>query len=363
MKKGYIYLTITFIASFFFGFGYGNNIETTEKEEVFTETVIKYEENNKLNIIDNIEVEINTKLPTLDKYINANLEGNIKYYKNNKEINKKDVIKNVGTYKVVININNELYESKLIVKDTIKPKLELKEVTIYEGNNYNINSFIKKCSDNSNNKCIINYKNNNMSKYNKVGTYDIVIIAKDKNNNSTELKTKLNIIKKAITSNKAKTTNKVTKTTTKNNNINKSTIQFKEQAKKIISKNSYDTNEIIKYTNQYRKEKGVKALTIDNELCLAANIRAMEMAYNNYFEHTRPDGKPFWTVLNDLNINRYSSGENIAYGYEDAKEVSEAWKASKGHYANMINSHYNKIGIGEYTLDGVTYHVQIFANR
>lgn len=359
MKKGYIYLIFTFVVSFFFGLGYGNNIEATDSNELFTETVVKYEEVEKINVKDKIEVEINTKLPSINNYIYTIDEGIINYYKNNKEVNKKDVIKNTGTYKVVININDKLYESKLIVKDTIKPKLQLKEVTIYEGQTYNVNSFIKKCTDNSNNKCIINYKNDKMKKYTKIGTYDIVISAKDKNNNSTEVKTKLNIIKKVTTYNKTKNTTK--KTT--NNNINKSTIKYKEQAKKLISKNSYDTNEIVRYTNIYRKEKKVKALTIDNELCLAANIRAMEMAYNDYFEHIRPNGDPFWTVLNDLKINRISSGENIAYGFEDAKEVSEAWKASKGHYLNMINSHYNKIGIGEYTLNGVTYHVQIFANR
>jgi uncharacterized protein YkwD len=203
-----------------------------------------------------------------------------------------------------------------------------------------------------------------MSKYNKVGTYNITIVASDKSNNKTELKTKLNIIKK-VTTTKKTTINKTTnKTTTKtNNNINKSTLKFKDEAKKLISINSNDAKEILKYTNQYRKEKGVKALTLDNELCIAANIRAMEMAYNDYFEHVRPDGKPYYTVLNDLNIRRYSSGENIAYGYDNAKEVSEAWKDSKGHYLNMINSHYNKIGIGEYTIDGTTYHVQIFANK
>ena len=365
MKKGYFYIIILVICCFLIGLGYGNEAKASIKDEVFTETVEKHEEEKQLlEVIESINIEINTKLPTLNKYINTLENGSIKYYKNNKEINKKDVIKNIGIYDIVITINDDKYNSKLIVNDTIKPNLKLKEVTIYEGQNYNINSFVKSCSDNSSNKCNITFKDNKMSKYTKVGSYEIIVVAKDNSNNSTEVKTKLNIIKKVTTSNTTRNnTKKTTNTKLNKSNVNASTLKYMEQAKKLISTNSVDASLILKYTNQYRKEKNAKALTLDNELCQAANIRALEMAYNDYFEHMRPNGDSYWTVLNDLKINRYSSGENIAYGYDDAKEVSEAWKASKGHYINMVNPNYNKIGIGEYTLNGVTYHVQIFAKR
>ena len=35
MKKGYLFLSLTFISSFFFGLGYGNEINAGNNDEVF----------------------------------------------------------------------------------------------------------------------------------------------------------------------------------------------------------------------------------------------------------------------------------------------------------------------------------------
>ena len=135
-----------------------------------------------------------------------------------------------------------------------------------------------------------------------------------------------------------------------------------ENARTNIVENDAIVNEIIDLTNSYRNEVGLNSLKYDKNLSIAANIRAMEIALYNKFEHVRPNGLSYSSVLKDLQIKTRVNGENIAYGYISPSEVSEAWKNSKGHYENMINKKYNKIGVGYFKYNNVIYWVQIFTN-
>ena len=141
-----------------------------------------------------------------------------------------------------------------------------------------------------------------------------------------------------------------------------STSELLPEAKSLKSSNSSLINGVLKYVNEYRKEVNVKDLTLDSNLTVAACARAMEMAYANKFSHTRPNGSSCFTILDDMNINCSAYAENIAYGYSSAKSVSEGWKKSSGHYKNMINANYGKIGIGVIKLQGTYYWVQLFTN-
>jgi uncharacterized protein YkwD len=53
------------------------------------------------------------------------------------------------------------------------------------------------------------------------------------------------------------------------------------------------------------------------------------------------------------------AGENVAKGYTYL-QVVPAWKASPGHYANIVND-YTSIGIGYFEQDGRRYWTQLFA--
>lgn len=123
-------------------------------------------------------------------------------------------------------------------------------------------------------------------------------------------------------------------------------------------------NEVLTYTNQYRAEVGAAALTLDTELTKAAMVRALEMAYANYYSHTRPNGSTCYTVLDEMNIEYWAAAENIAAGYGTPQAVSEGWKNSSGHYKNMTNTAYTKIGIGYVKVNigsqYKTYWVQLF---
>ena len=151
------------------------------------------------------------------------------------------------------------------------------------------------------------------------------------------------------------------KTTIDSTNYNATTSDLKDEAISVKALNKGTYNEMLSYVNGYRSEVNVSPLSIDDDLNLAATIRAIEMAYSKKFSHFRPDGNMCYSIAEDLNLNVNSMGENIAYGQKTAAGVSEVWKNSDGHYGNMISTMFTRVGFGKYTLNGKTYWVQIFA--
>ncbi|MDO5520837.1 MAG: CAP domain-containing protein [bacterium] len=119
---------------------------------------------------------------------------------------------------------------------------------------------------------------------------------------------------------------------------------------------NYDyINNVLKLVNKERKEKGLKALTLDTSLTHSAIQRSYEIAM--YFSHTRPNGQSCFTAIE----TPWSAvGENIAAGYSTPEKVVNGWMNSPGHRANMLNETYNAIGIGAVEIEGCYYWVQIF---
>lgn len=143
---------------------------------------------------------------------------------------------------------------------------------------------------------------------------------------------------------------------------NGNTNSFKSEANAIANSNQSIYQSVLNYTNQYRNEVGATNLVLDNNLSLAATIRALEIAWSGNVSHTRPDSTLFKSVLDELGYIYEVTGENIAAGYSSAASVSEGWKNSPGHYENMIRSEYGKIGIGMAEVDDTKYWVQIFTD-
>lgn len=128
-------------------------------------------------------------------------------------------------------------------------------------------------------------------------------------------------------------------------------------------------NDIVKYTNQLRASLGEGTLTVDSRLSHAAMIRAQEISI--LFDHLRLDGRKSLTVFNDVGCGYFHSmGENIASatGFMQTGEgFFGQWKNSDGHYKNMTNSKYNKIGVAVYYVykNGkyYCYSVQLFGRE
>ena len=123
-------------------------------------------------------------------------------------------------------------------------------------------------------------------------------------------------------------------------------------------------NEVLTLVNQIRAEVGVHPLTLDTTLCQAATMRSLEMNYSTQFSHTRPNGTVCFSVFDTFPTSYSSAGENIAAGYSSAAAVVEGWKNSPGHYQNMINEDYNKLGVGmsDYSFGYGIYWTQLFTN-
>jgi uncharacterized protein YkwD len=119
---------------------------------------------------------------------------------------------------------------------------------------------------------------------------------------------------------------------------------------------------ILELMNQKRVEAGLQPLTSDNKLVEVARYKSNDMIQNNFFSHTNPDGTKWTNWLHTLGYEYTLSGENIAYNTSDAVELFNQWWNSPGHRANMMNSAYNKVGIGVIYGNGKYMGSQEFSN-
>lgn len=103
-------------------------------------------------------------------------------------------------------------------------------------------------------------------------------------------------------------------------------------------------NEVVELVNEYREEAGLKPLKNNSAALLnAADLRVNELA--EYFDHNRPDGSYFATVLDEVGISTYIYAENIAFEYQSVEEAMDFWMNSEIHYANIMNERFNKIAV------------------
>ena len=106
----------------------------------------------------------------------------------------------------------------------------------------------------------------------------------------------------------------------------------------------YDwANDALAATNEARKSANLNVLKMDAELQEAAMKRAYEIAL--YFDHTRPNGKSFYTMVDSNTMS--ASAENIAANVSNGTYcVNEVWMKSAGHKKNILGSDWKSIGIG-----------------
>lgn len=117
---------------------------------------------------------------------------------------------------------------------------------------------------------------------------------------------------------------------------------------------------VLVEVNAARAKNGLSALTLDANMNRAAAVRAAEMAQS--FSHTRPNGSRGLTALNEAGVSYRTAGENIASGQQSAQAVVSAWMNSSGHRANILSSLFGRMGVGQATIGGRTYWVQLFAD-
>lgn len=128
--------------------------------------------------------------------------------------------------------------------------------------------------------------------------------------------------------------------------------------------NSYTRSLFIEQTNKIRKSYGLADLELDNELCNAAQVRALEIIYSNNFSHTRPIGGSVKSLVNEYGIIASGKepyyGENIARGYQSDYSAFRGFANSSGHLAIMTRSYYKKMGVARIAHRGTNYWVVLF---
>lgn len=108
---------------------------------------------------------------------------------------------------------------------------------------------------------------------------------------------------------------------------------------------AYTSSTIISLTNQSRTGAKLAALKENSQLAQAAQRKAKDMLARNYFAHTTPDGKRFWTWIDGAGYNYTLAGENLAIDFTTPESAHDALMASPTHKANIMNSRYKEVGV------------------
>lgn len=115
-----------------------------------------------------------------------------------------------------------------------------------------------------------------------------------------------------------------------------------------ISFSSLDL-QVVNVINEEREEMNLDPYMFDRDLGKAAYVRAEEC--EQLFSHTRPNGQKWYTVNQNICF-----GENLAYGYNTAEDVVDAWLDSPTHRDLLYDKEFETCGIGHYEgVDGTTY--------
>ena len=108
--------------------------------------------------------------------------------------------------------------------------------------------------------------------------------------------------------------------------------------------------------NEERAKAGLDELSWDINLESVASVRAKECSQK--FSHTRPNGSQWFTVNSKI-----QGGENLAYGFDTAEDVVDAWMESPTHKDNILYDEFTKAAISIYEEDGICYWSEQFAYK
>lgn len=109
----------------------------------------------------------------------------------------------------------------------------------------------------------------------------------------------------------------------------------------------YESNaeKLFDLMNKARVENKLPPFTWDETLNRIAEIKAKDMADNDYFEHNSPVyGTPF-AMLKQMDVFYLSASENIARN-NSVENAHLELMSSVHHRVNVLNSRFNKAGIG-----------------
>ncbi len=104
---------------------------------------------------------------------------------------------------------------------------------------------------------------------------------------------------------------------------------------------------VIDITNKQRSLNGnLLALKENYKLDFSAEKKLQDMFVKGYFDHVSPDGVGVGDLGSQVSYEYIIIGENLALGnFKDNQSLVDAWMASEGHRANILNKRYTDIGV------------------
>jgi uncharacterized protein YkwD len=118
--------------------------------------------------------------------------------------------------------------------------------------------------------------------------------------------------------------------------------------------------EILRLTNHKRKKRGLKPLTMNKDLAEVARAQSNDMAQHHHLSHT-VQGKHLGFRIRQSGYSYRAVGENIAMSKGTFKHVIRMWMKSPVHRKNILNRHYEELGVGiTKAKNGDLYFTQVF---
>ncbi|MBT2774417.1 CAP domain-containing protein [Halomonas sp. ISL-60] len=93
--------------------------------------------------------------------------------------------------------------------------------------------------------------------------------------------------------------------------------------------------------------EAAEPLTWSCKLEAAAKSHSQDMAENDYFSHTDPDGAGIEQRVGNQDYVWQAVGENIAAGLTSVSAVVEGWLDSPGHCQNIMNDAFTEMGMAK----------------
>lgn len=97
--------------------------------------------------------------------------------------------------------------------------------------------------------------------------------------------------------------------------------------------------------NQYRKEHGLKPLSLSAELTAAAKEHSRDLARWDRISHYGSDGSNPWDRVKRTGYKARVAAENVGTGQINFDEVLRGWKESPGHNKNLLMNDAENMGI------------------
>jgi len=118
--------------------------------------------------------------------------------------------------------------------------------------------------------------------------------------------------------------------------------------------------------NRERAAVGHKALALKSDLTSIARRHSNWMAGDGTIYHADPSSPHYKQGDNlaaEVSGNWWAAGENVGMG-PDCQSIHDAFMASPGHKANILDTDYNQVGVGvAFDSDGTVYVTEDFAGR